>query len=122
MTDTALMWLGLIAWFAAVARATIVITDDAVFDAPREWIMQWSTDRAERKAQRTGRDARATLRYFITCPWCVSIWVAAGTVFWPVLLIGAPWSYTVVLTLAASLVTGMIAKWTNDDMQVVTVE
>ena len=54
-------WLLLITMPLGVARATWLVMNDRILKAPRHWI--------EHKG---GYPA-----YFIKCPWCVSMWVAA---------------------------------------------
>lgn len=70
---------------AASGRATRLLIDDAILDAPRAWVLP-------------------RLPFFIqelaTCPWCLSMWISAGVVGWfwiahtlamPLLMLGAVW-------------------------------
>lgn len=88
-------WLLVILVVLAVARITRLVNADAILNGPRSAI------------QRTRFDH---LAYFVTCPWCVSIWVAAGVStaawYWR----GQPWFQIVLLALAASYVTGLLAS------------
>lgn len=87
-------WLLVLLAVLATARLTRLINDDAILDRPRAWVQ---------------RGGESKLAYFVTCPWCVSIWVGAcvavATYDWH--------AYGVVqvglLMLAASHVTGMLA-------------
>lgn len=50
----------------AVHRLVRLVQDDSLLDRPREWMLRrWS---AQMMAE------------LLTCPWCLSIWVAAGVV------------------------------------------
>jgi hypothetical protein len=57
-------WLLVVLSAFALARMARLVTSDAIFDRPRERIKRAGTKAA----------------LFITCPWCVSIWLAAGVV------------------------------------------
>lgn len=80
----------------AVARVTRLLTADRILDRPRIAIME-----------QFGPDSMTA--YWVTCPWCMSIYVgAAGAGAW------AAWGTTtayqaVTLALAASHVTGWLA-------------
>lgn len=81
----------------AVYRLAILITQDAITARFRDLL--------------TGRAPlvkRPRVAVFITCPWCVSIWIGAGVVvltrLWP-----DGWQY-VALALALSGVTGFLAE------------
>lgn len=67
----------------AVARAARLVTADKITEPIRDWICR--VVRNDRGA--IIECARPKLLYFITCPWCTSIWigaVAAGLVVqWP---------------------------------------
>jgi hypothetical protein len=89
----------------AVYRLAILITKDTITEPLRDRIIAmpktWSSP-AERISP------RPRLAAFITCPWCVSIWIAAAVValtnFAP-----TPWQYAA-LGLALSGVTGFLAE------------
>lgn len=91
-------WLLVLLTILSVARLTRLITDDAILDTPRGWILERPT---------------GSLAYFIRCPWCVSIWVGAGAgalVYfqhrhWPI--------QVALLALAASYLTGVLATIVN---------
>lgn len=61
--------------------------------------------------------------YFLGCPWCVSIWVAAPTAWIPVLIVGLPWWWFVLIGLATSHLVGIAAPLSSDEeMSIQTVE
>jgi hypothetical protein len=78
----------------AVHRLTRLLVEDTIADPIRDRI---------REAAPEGR-----LAYFLTCPWCVSVWVAGG---WAVLAVAAP-SVAVPAgaALAWSSLTGLLAS------------
>lgn len=53
----------------AVYRLAHLVTQDVVLDTPRDRVMTWALDNKHPK-----------LRYFVTCPWCVSMWCAPAVV------------------------------------------
>lgn len=78
----------------AVHRLTRLATQDEITTRLRERI---------HTAAPEGR-----LAYFVTCPWCVSMWVGAG---WAALTVAAPRTARVVgAALAWSSVTGLLAS------------
>jgi hypothetical protein len=88
---TAPLWLALDT--LAVYRATMLVTRDTITEAPRKWIKRHLGNRAHD---------------FITCAWCVSIWLAIGvvllTVFYP-----HQWQYAAYV-LVCSGVAGFLAE------------
>jgi hypothetical protein len=79
----------------AVARLARLVTEDVIMERPREWLRQ---------------RAGGKLRYFVTCPWCVSIWLGAGAAAvaynWP-----DSWAVQIAaLALASSEVAGVLAS------------
>lgn len=54
-------------------------------------------------------DAEGRLAYFVTCPWCVSVWVAAG---WAGLVAAVPAvAAPAGAVLAWSAVSGLLSSW-----------
>lgn len=49
--------------------------------------------------------------YLITCPWCTSVWVGAGTAVAAYWWADTRWWFIMVLAGAASLVTGVGSTW-----------
>jgi hypothetical protein len=74
--DPALLAVGAL----AVHRLTRLVIEDEVTSPVRARIRRWSDGTAE-------RPAHPAVSYFLTCPWCVSVWVAAG---WATLTATAP--------------------------------
>jgi hypothetical protein len=76
----------------AVYRLAVLVTKDQVAEPLRQKVL--------------ARSERAF--YFVTCPWCVSIWIAGGVValtrFYP-----TEWQYAA-LALALSGVAGFLAE------------
>jgi hypothetical protein len=78
----------------AVYRLTRLLVADKITERPRD---------------RLAQAARGRLAYFVTCPWCVSVWVAAG---WAALVALAPAVALVAgAVLAWSAVAGLLASW-----------
>ena len=85
----------------AIARITRFLTSDVLFDPVR--------DRIER---RFGSDSR--ICYLLSCPWCASIWVAAG-VSWVAAAAGAiTWAESVPFALLTSYMYGLLAQHLDD--------
>lgn len=84
----------------AVYRTTRLLVADELLVRPRAVLAHWR--------ERGGRPG--PLGYFVTCPWCVSVWVAAG---WLLLLALAPLLMTLIIAapLAWSAVAGLLASW-----------
>jgi hypothetical protein len=78
----------------AVFRLTRVVVEDTIADPIRDRIVEAAPE---------GR-----LAYFVTCPWCVSVWVAAG---WAVLAAASPAvAAPVGAALAWSAVSGLLSS------------
>jgi hypothetical protein len=78
----------------AVYRLTRLLVEDKIAEPVRD---------------RLAEDAEGRLAYFVTCPWCVSMWVAAG---WAGLTVAAPAaSVTAGAVLAWSAVSGLLSSW-----------
>lgn len=75
-------------------RLTRLAVEDEITRPIREWVT--------RRSGPPGDDEEPTgLAYFVTCPWCVSIWLAAG---WAVLTVAAP---------PAALSAGTVLAWSS---------
>jgi hypothetical protein len=101
----------LLVFALAVARVTRLITSDKITERPRDAVVSWAWSRFKPAVPPSDWDrADPPLpAYLITCPWCVSIYVAApaAVMAWawgdsPVLFIPA-------LALAFSQVTGLMS-------------
>ena len=55
--------------------------------------------------------ARAKLAELLSCPWCLSVWVATLFAAW--LLLGPPWSLIPLYGLAASRGANVLSDWTR---------
>jgi hypothetical protein len=78
----------------AVHRLTRLLIEDEVTDPARTRIRRWADGTAE-------REAHPAVTYLLTCPWCVSVWVAAG---WAALTAAAP---------AAASTAGAVLAWSS---------
>lgn len=90
--------------FGATARLTRLLTTDKILEAARRWVVHRTdtmpTDRAER------------LSYFVTCPWCVSMWVAPPVIasgWWPAHHGTATWWWFPAACLLLSHIVGLTA-------------
>jgi hypothetical protein len=79
----------------AVYRLTRLLTEDELMEPVREWV--WKNHSPE--------DTK--IGYFVTCPWCVSIWVG-GAVVAARVVAPAQWDL-VARGLVFSAATGLIA-------------
>lgn len=105
----------------AVYRATLLIVADKLTEPPREAIVDWLTRRAEARAARrggivvAGRPTESKLAYLFDCPWCASVYVAAGAVC-AIGLWGYGWGLWALLgVLALSAVAGFLASFAAPD-------
>lgn len=92
-TDPVLLLL----YAAAVARLTRLVVLDVILDRPREWLLGDG---------HTPSRAPEWLATLLGCPWCVSVWLAAG---WAALasLLPTPVAALLAAVLAWSLVAGL---------------
>jgi hypothetical protein len=85
----------------AVHRLTRLAVADEITRPLRERITRWAEGTAERRAA-------PSLGYFASCPWCVSIYVAAG---WAALTVTSPpLALAAGVPLAWSSVAGLLAS------------
>lgn len=113
----------LVVYALAVARVTRLVTRDRITARPRSWLIEraWLADCSYCHAG-TPQERRNNLRLhrsaadkpmmvdLITCPWCISIWLAIVAVplvkFWG----ASSWLFWPAVGLAFSYVTGLLAK------------
>jgi hypothetical protein len=98
----------LVLWVLAVMRVTRLINFDTIMD----WLHI-------RVARRFGPNSWQLL--FLSCPWCVGMWVAAGTAWAPILLTDGDlswWTYPL-LFLSASMIVGLAAPLSSEDDEMV---
>ncbi len=81
----------------AVARVTRLVTDDYLLAEPRARTIQW-----------LGEESK--LAYLLTCPWCVSIYIAAAAAPAADWAGHSPWYLIPATALALSHVTGLLAQ------------
>lgn len=112
----------LVVYALAVARITRLINADKITERPRKYLIRrawiaaypWVTDKPDEVDKNLrmviGTSDPPKLAYFISCPWCVSLWVgliaAPLAYFWgenPILAVPA-------LALALSHFTGFLAE------------
>lgn len=107
----------------AVARVTRLVAADKLTERPRSAVIRWAYVRRY-PACRTGtREERnqalllmlktadqPLLAYLITCRWCLSIWVAAAATPLIAWHPASPWLFWPAFALAASHLTGLLAK------------
>ena len=97
----------IVVWFLAVMRVTRLINFDTIMD----WLHTWVGGRFGPGSWQAS---------FLECPWCVGMWVALYTAWAP--LVFVPWQgwlrYVVLyllLALAASMVTGLLARFSSEE-------
>jgi hypothetical protein len=86
----------------AVYRMTRLIVEDEATRPARERVTSWAAGTAERRAH-------PSVGYFVTCPWCVSFWLAAAWVVFLVLVPNIALGADAVLALSA--VAGLLSSW-----------
>lgn len=96
------MKLPIAAWLIVDALATHRLTRLVTTDTITHRLRMWAG------GMKIGQEAtRRGVYFFVTCPWCVSVWAAAGVVAATKCLPSA-WVY-VALALAFSTVAGLLA-------------
>jgi hypothetical protein len=94
--------VSLVVGMLAVGRLTRLLVDDEITVGIRRWFVK-----------KYGEDHKLT--YFIHCPWCTSIWIAA--LIMPalaLLVMGISWLSVVLAFLlipATSMAAGLLNKW-----------
>lgn len=97
--------LVLVLYVLAVMRVTRLINADTILDTPRIYLLR-----------KFGPES--TLAYFISCPWCVSIWIAGITTPFILNALTLPMWWWPLLGLAASHLTGLAAQLDGDDLEI----
>ncbi len=100
-------WLRLVVDALAVYRLTRLVTEDEISAPLRRLAGGYVARPFTANAKEMQVAARPRVAAFITCPWCISIWVAAGVVALQALA-PSPWSYAAA-GLAFSAIAGLIA-------------
>ena len=117
-----------VVWVLAVARVTRLVNQDVVFDPVRLWVasrVRGAGDAAAAaevldrvgagRVWRRGERRWLTVEYFLSCPWCVSVWVAGVSAWVPLWFAGNAVAVYVGVVLAASYVVGVAAELLNDE-------
>lgn len=112
--------LALTVYAMAVARLVRLINSDTITDPIRVAVERRARDEARSERER----ARwSTFSYFLTCPWCVSMWVAFATAWAPLHLAHNQVVQYVAVALAVSYLIGVAATLLpDDDVEYETVE
>lgn len=118
MTDSlGYVVLVLIVYAVAVARVTRLINADTITDPLRVAIERRARD-SDRSDRERGR--WATLSYFVGCPWCVGMWLALLTTWFPIWLTGLSWWLYPLIAFATSHLVGVCARFADtEDVQIV---
>lgn len=104
--------LVLVVYFLAAARIVRFVNADTLMDSIRIAIERRAQD-PERS--RPEQDRWSTLGEFASCPWCVSIWVCAGTVWLPMFHADNRVVQYVAVVLAVSHLIGACARFVQGD-------
>ena len=117
-----------VVWVLAVARVTRLVNQDVVFDPVRLWVasrVRGAGDAAAAaevldrvgagRVWRRGERRWLTVEYFLSCPWCVSVWVAGVSAWVPLWFAGNAVAVYVGVVLAASYAVGVTAELLNDE-------
>lgn len=86
--------ISVVVGFLATARITRLLVEDRLTVAWRRWVVR-----------RWGEDSLPS--YFVHCPWCMSMWLAAPIMV-PAALFPNKWVIAALAIPAASLVTGLL--------------
>lgn len=95
-----LLILGL--WVVALARATRLLIRDEITDFIRVWVFT-----------RYGAESKAG--YFVTCPWCVGLWLSLASTPYVIWLTGWSWWMYPLIAGAGSYVVGILAERVESD-------
>jgi uncharacterized protein DUF1360 len=115
------IWLTVPLIILTVHRVTRLVVEDTFppIGVPRERLLNWLApdhEFAHRYALSYNRDPRPhlgalgrSLRYLLSCPWCMSVWVGAGIIYAVTRYTSVP--LPVLVWAAASSVTGLLATY-----------
>ena len=93
----------------ATHRLTLLVIDDRITQRPRLWAQGRFEDRYERRTGvHSDQEWLSAGAYFLSCPWCVGIWVAAAVTAGTSFVVDVP--LPVLTWLAASTVTGLLPR------------
>lgn len=128
-------WVFIVLTMLSVYRLTRLVVRDAfpLIAGPREWIQEkWDPFDDEgwtNWAKYTGEERQLVIQalkknrgipepttfkksiaYLVTCAWCTSVWIAAATVLVEMIFTSLSWQWAILLGLASSAITGLIAQ------------
>lgn len=104
--------LVLVVYVLALMRLTRLVNADTITDPIRIAVARRARD--EDRSQ-TERARWSTAEYFLACPWCVSMWLAFGTVWLPLFFSANPVVRYVAVALAVSHLVGLFARFASDE-------
>lgn len=102
----------LIVYVLAVMRLVRILNADTILDPLRIALARRVRDEERSEVER-GR--WSTLEYFVGCPWCVGLWLAAATSWIPPVIVGWPLWWWPLIALATSHLVGVCARFSADD-------
>lgn len=92
----------------AVFRITRLLVEDRLLDSPRNKIIFYAWKNSGLKPEEWKNENEPLLAYFITCPWCMSIWV--GGFMTAITYAVADLPYPLLVWPVTSAVTGVLNK------------
>ena len=96
----------------AVARIVRAVNHDTIFDRVRVAVAARGRDGSRSEVERARWNL---LLHWASCPWCVSIWVAAATVWIPLGFADNRFAVAVGVVLAVSMIVGVAAPLSAGD-------
>ena len=117
-----MIWLLVVLTCLAIFRVTRFLVEDKIIEKQRiklySWIctrdipktaedyLEWRSARLNNIVSKT--EPEPLMAYFITCPWCVSIWT--GAIITGIVWFSTDLPYPVLTWLASSAVTGLLSS------------
>jgi hypothetical protein len=103
-------WLLVTLTCLTVYRVTRLLVSDKITEVPRDKVILWAWRRAHPNlapSDYVNVRSAPMLAYFVTCPWCTSIWLGA-------VIVGTLWltsdiPYPLLVWPASSAITGLLA-------------
>lgn len=94
--------LVIVLYVLSVMRVTRLINFDTIMD----WLHVWIGNKFGPGSWQAE---------FVSCPWCIGMWVSLITAAFPVWLVGWTWWMCPLVALAASMITGLAAPLSSED-------
>ncbi|AGT12910.1 hypothetical protein KAYACHO_6 [Mycobacterium phage KayaCho] len=120
--------LVLVLYALAVMRLVRLINGDTILDPIRVRLAQRERSAliAAREATLAGQTEIAqghqrrqlrwhAVNYFVGCPWCVGMWMAGLTTWYPIWLTGLTWWLYPLIALAVSHLVGVMARFADTE-------